>query len=180
MTGHPAPQPQRALARALAALVTLSTALAATLGTAACGERSPCGPAEGTVQRAIDGDTLELEDGRTVRLLLIDTPETTGGAADCYGAEARAATEAAAVGRRVTLDFDASACTDAYGRTLAFVRAGALDLNAHLVEAGYACALFVAPAGEAQRERFLTLEAEARTARRGMWGACATIPCSAR
>ena len=45
--------------------------------------------AEGAVvARVIDGDTVELVDGRRVRLVQIDTPEK---GTECYGDEASAA-----------------------------------------------------------------------------------------
>ena len=47
---------------------------------AGCGGDSPCGATEATVTRVVDGDTIELDDGRKIRYLLVDTPESTGGA----------------------------------------------------------------------------------------------------
>ena len=47
------------------------------LATVAAGGERPAGTA--TVARIVDGDTLDLADGRTVRLVQIDTPELGSG-----------------------------------------------------------------------------------------------------
>ncbi|RYZ34650.1 MAG: hypothetical protein EOO71_38345 [Myxococcaceae bacterium] len=79
-------------------------------------------------------------------------------------------------GRTVRLR-DAEACTDRFGRRLAYVSVDGHDVNALLVERGYACTLFVPPAGTSRRGEFEALEVEARRARRGLWGRC-PAPCS--
>jgi hypothetical protein len=50
------------------------------LATVAAGGERPAGTA--TVARIVDGDTLDLADGRTVRLVQIDTPAL--GSGECY------------------------------------------------------------------------------------------------
>ena len=155
----------------------MTRALGLALLLAACGG-SKCGPPRALVARVIDGDTLVLDSGERVRLLLVDTPEITNGKHDCYGEEAAAFTASLVAGRTVELTYDEAACADRYGRTLAYVDARGVEVNAALVTRGYACLLFIAPGGEARREDFARDEAEARTERRGMWGACASIPCS--
>ena len=139
---------------------------------------SKCGPATAQVDFVIDGDTLALLDGTRVRLLLVDTPETTQGKMDCHGQEAKAFTVAQVVGKTLELTYDEASCTDRFGRTLAYVKVGSVDLNAELVKQGLGCFLFVKPGGEARQDEFATYEAEARTNRTGMWGVCTVIPCS--
>ncbi|RJS23881.1 thermonuclease [Corallococcus sp. H22C18031201] len=143
------------------------------LGLAACGG-SPCGPGSGVVAEVIDGDTLVLEGGERVRYLLVDTPETTRGAHECYGAEAKAFNRSLVAGRVVHLS-DGEACEDRYGRRLAYVSVAGRDVNALLVERGYGCVLFVPPAGKARRAEFKALEAEARRAGLGLWSACPEV-----
>lgn len=143
----------------------------------ACAPPSPCGPAEGKVVRVVDGDTLELESGVKLRLLLTDTPETTSGKADCYGAQAVERTQAITEGKTVQLSYDDARCQDMFGRTLAYVKVGGVELNSTLVKDGLACTLFIAPAGASRRDEFETYEVEAKTARTGMWGACSSVPC---
>ncbi|XXF78706.1 thermonuclease family protein [Myxococcaceae bacterium GXIMD 01537] len=137
---------------------------------------SSCGPESAVVTEVVDGDTVVLESGTRVRYLLVDAPETTGGKRDCYGPEARDFNRALVEGRRVSLSY-AEGCTDRYGRLLAYVSVNDRDVNALLVERGLACVLYVPPAGSARRAKFEALGAEAKHARRGLWGACATAPC---
>ncbi|MBE4746933.1 thermonuclease family protein [Corallococcus sp. ZKHCc1 1396] len=142
----------------------------------ACGgEEGACGPVTGVVTQVIDGDTVVLQDGERIRYLLADTPETTRGHHDCFGEEAAAFNRSLVEGRTVRLR-DAEACTDRFGRRLAYVSVDGHDVNALLVERGYACTLFVPPAGTSRRGEFEALEVEARRARRGMWGRC-PAPC---
>lgn len=139
----------------------------------ACGDSSsPCGPETGVVAEVIDGDTVVLEGGERIRYLLVDAPETTGGHRDCFGAEAHAFNRGLVEGRTVTLT-DGEACTDRYGRRLAYVSVEGHDVNALLLERGHACALFVPPAGASRRAELESLASEARRARRGLWGSCA-------
>jgi len=56
--------------------LAVCTALAALAACGAGGDR-PAGTV--TVARIVDGDTLDLADGRTVRLVQIDTPELGSG-----------------------------------------------------------------------------------------------------
>lgn len=154
--------------RALLALVVLS----------GCAPESRCGPSSGIVNFVVDGDTVELDDGTRLRLLLTDTPETTQGKNDCYGQEAKDFTIEQLSGKKVSLTYDEAGCQDRFGRTLAYVKVGSVDVNAELVKRGLACFLYLPPSGGAREEEFATYEAEARTNRTGMWGACSAIPCS--
>lgn len=155
--------------------------LAAILGVVLSGcapPESKCGPSKAQVDFVVDGDTLALVDGTRVRLLLVDTPETTQGKNDCYGQEAKAFTVSKVVGKTLDLTYDEASCTDRFGRTLAYVKVDGVEVNAELVKQGLACFLFVKPGGEARQEEFATYAAEAQTNRTGMWGACTVIPCS--
>ncbi len=155
----------------------LSTALLATVLLACGGDTGAhCGPETGRVAEVIDGDTVLLESGERIRYLLADAPESTGGTRDCFGAEAHAFNRGLVEGRRVSLTYG-EACTDRFGRLLAYVSVDGHEVNALLVERGHACVLHVPPAGSARRAEFQALEAEARRARRGVWGACAPVPC---
>ncbi|HZI14934.1 MAG TPA: thermonuclease family protein [Myxococcus sp.] len=136
----------------------------------------PCGPETGLVTEVIDGDTLVLEGGERIRYLLADAPESTGGRSECFGAEARAFNRGLVEGRRVSLTYG-EACEDRFGRLLAYVSVDGREVNSLLVERGHACVLHVPPAGTARRAEFEALEAGARRARRGVWGACAPVSC---
>lgn len=93
------------------------------------------------VVRVVDGDTIEVAGGRRVRLLGIDAPERGAALWDAAGARLREL----AGGRRVSLE----ACVekDPYGRTLATVRAGEVNVNAMLLREGLALPLLIPPCG---------------------------------
>lgn len=146
------------------------------LFTVGCGAQSPCGPSSGKVVNIVDGDTVDLESGVRIRLLLVDTPETTSGKNDCYGQEAKAFTTATLDGQSVSLQYETE-CKDRYGRTLAFVSVNGKEINTSLVEKGLACVLYIAPDGMSRKTEFQDLEVVAKTNRTGLWGACTTVTC---
>jgi micrococcal nuclease len=155
--------------RAAAALVVL----------AACGSSpgSDCGPSEAMVERVIDGDTIVLTTGEKIRYLLVNAPETTNGHDDCYGQNASQFNSDLVLGKQVELTYDVQ-CTDMYGRLLAYVSVGGQEVNTLLVERGYACVLHIPPDGDSRAAEFKAAETAARSARRGLWGACDPIPCN--
>jgi micrococcal nuclease len=129
---------------------------------------------EVTVSRVIDGDTVEvrpaIEGEEDVRLIGVDTPETSGspGGAQPYGEEASRFTERMLEGERATLRFDEEKKDD-YGRVLAYLHLpdGAM-FNETLLERGYAqVATF--PPNVRHVERFEAAQREARNADRGIW-----------
>ena len=160
---------------------------AAALGLSACEppggvSSSPCQPLEGTVERIIDGDTVELRSGQRVRYLLVDAPELgdTEAQNDCFAGEARDLNRLLLEGREVRLEYDQGQCTGLFGRLLPYVWLGDRMINEVLLERGYA---FVPrdilanrpenhPEPYEQEQRFLHLEAVAQAANRGLWGAC--------
>ena len=160
--------------------------LVALLGLAGCGrprtaERASVpgdGPAlAATVTHVVDGDTFDVELAGTterVRLLGIDTPETVkpDHPVDCYGPEASARTKALLpAGTRVLLQRDQEA-RDRYGRLLVYAwLADGTFVNGSLVRDGYADTLSIEP-NTAHRADLSALRAEAKGARRGLWGSC--------
>jgi len=159
--------------RPLAALAPLATALCLSGALAGCGP--PCGPSEGVIASVIDGDTVSLESGEVVRLLMVDTPEV-GADAECFSAEALRFTRDLALGSPVRLRYD-QVCTDRFDRLLAYVEVAGRDLNRLLVERGYACVLHIPPNGDSELDAFEALESSARDAGRGLWGSCDPLPC---
>jgi endonuclease YncB( thermonuclease family) len=122
------------------------------------------------VRRAIDGDTLELSTGETVRLIGVDTPETKHPKkpVERFGKEAAAFTKRLVEGKEVRLEYDQQRA-DKYGRTLAYVYlADGTFLNAEIVRQGYGFAYTRFPF--TYLEEFRRLEREAREAKRGLWG----------
>lgn len=141
-----------------------------------CEPDERCGPSHATVVRVIDGDTVELSGGETVRLLMIDTPETTGGATDCFGQEAKQYLTTALITQEIDLDYDV-VCEDRYGRLLAYVSLNGHEINTRMVELGYARVLHIPPNGDDREEEFESLEYLACASGAGLWGACGEVTC---
>ena len=147
-------------------------ALAVLAGLAGAPALAQTGTAQ--VDRVIDGDTIRVRlDGvrYTVRLTGVDTPETTHPTrgVEPDGPEAAEYTTARLTGATVRLVHDpAGDDHDAYGRILrSVILAGGEDFNATLIRNGYATAIRRFP--YSRHAEFLQLEAQARTARRGLW-----------
>ncbi|KAB2891787.1 MAG: thermonuclease [Kofleriaceae bacterium] len=128
-----------------------------------------------TVGRVIDGDTIELTDGRRVRYLMVDTPESTT-ETECYGPEAKDFNVALVDGKTVTLTFDVER-EDQFDRLLAYVSVDGVEINPVIVERGYGCVLHIPPNGDDRAAEFDELELRARTLGRGLWTACDPRPC---
>lgn len=132
------------------------------------------------VERAVDGDTVEVEilsgsrrgETEDVRLIGIDTPEVDHGGDDhdCYALVAWQEVIDLVEGRRAWMTFDAE-CTDFYGRTLAYLwrDEDGLFLNRHLVAEGFARACPISP-NSAFSSDLASLEQEAQDQGLGRWG----------
>src|SRR3989344_1730333 len=98
------------------------------------------------VTNVIDGDTIEIEGGKIVRYIGIDTPETKHPKkkVQCFGIEAFMENKALVEGKQVRLEKDISE-TDRYGRLLRYVYIGDLFINDYLVRQGYAYAATFPP-----------------------------------
>ena len=108
-------------------------------GTIGAPRPSAGGPATTvTVERVVDGDTLEVSSGDRVRLIGIDTPE----AGECGDDEAAAVLRRLVDGRRVTLVAGASQDRDRYGRLLRYVEVDGVDANLVLLQRGRAIARY--------------------------------------
>lgn len=127
-----------------------------------------------------DGDTIRVSiEGRStpVRYIGIDTPETVDPrtTVQCFGQQATAANRRLVEGRTIELEKDVSE-TDKYDRLLRYVWIDGKMVNEELVRDGYARSSSYPPDVKYQ-DRFRALEAEARAAGRGLWGAvCAASP----
>ncbi|NQD94202.1 thermonuclease family protein [Pseudomonas sp. CrR25] len=124
------------------------------------------------VQRVIDGDTLRLEDGRSVRLIGLNSPELgrQGRSAEPFAeaARRRLGELVAASGGRIGLRIGRQA-QDHYGRTLAHAYdAQGRNLEAQLLAEGLGYLVAVAP-NVALVECQQAAERSARQARSGLW-----------
>ena len=124
--------------------------------------------------RVINGDTLVLGEAR-LRLVSIDAPESAQTCRDAQG-------ESFACGRQATHELErlidgrdvrcAGDKRDRYGRALVVCHAGQVNLNAAMVQSGWAVA-YLGP-------QFQGDEADARLARRGLWAGDFTPPAEWR
>ena len=84
-----------------------------------------------TVTSVPDGDSIDLASGQRIRLLGLDAPER----GRCMSVEARSALEMMTKGRQVRLT---DTVVDSYGRTLANVFVGNMNVNNEMVIRGLA------------------------------------------
>ncbi len=128
------------------------------------------------VKRVIDGDTIELSDGRKVRYIGVDTPETVDPRkpVQCFGREASAKNHELVENKEVELEKDISE-TDRYGRLLRYVYAGDVMVNEELVKEGFAQSSTFPPDVKYQ-ERFNDAQLLASKENRGLWGSCLASP----
>ena len=126
----------------------------------------------GLAVEIVDGDTLVLKDGRSVRLVGLQAPKLPLGR---KGFKTWPLAEAAkrhltdlALGKRLTLSYGGRR-TDRYDRLLAHLHdPGGLWIQGAMLEAGMA-RVYTFPDNRALAVRMLALERTARTARRGIW-----------
>lgn len=123
----------------------------------------------GTVVGVADGDTITVlnQDQRTERIRLsdIDAPES----GQAFGSRAKQALSDLVYRQRVrAVEVD----RDRYGRLVARVYVGELDVNAELVRTGMAWVY----RQYSRDAALLTLEAEARAAKRGLWADASPVP----
>jgi micrococcal nuclease len=141
---------------------------------------APPGAQEAVVVRHTDGDTLVLRGigvgplpatPTKVRVLEIDTPEVNP-TAECFGPEAAdRLAELVPRGSRVRVEPDRER-RDRYGRALLYLwTADGVSVEEVLLREGLAEVLYVRPNNK-HLDHFRLIEADARDAGRGLWGAC--------
>ncbi|KPG99138.1 thermonuclease family protein [Pseudomonas sp. RIT-PI-r] len=133
---------------------------------------APAGLTSVTVQRVIDGDTLRLGDGRSVRMIGLNTPELgkQGRSDEPFAVAARQRLQALveASGGRVGLRPGKQA-QDHYGRTLAHIySASGANLEAQMLADGLGFQVAVAPNVDLVACQ-QAAERSARQAGRGLW-----------
>lgn len=126
------------------------------------------------VKRVIDGDTVELESGQTVRYLGIDTPETRRKegdkwiySPDAYAEEAKEFNRGLVEGKEVRLEFDVQR-QDKYKRLLAYCFVDAEFVNVRLLEEGYAL-LYTSPPNVKYADILVRAQETARRNNKGLW-----------
>lgn len=122
-------------------------------------------PKSALVNEVIDGDTLELENGSTIRLTGVDAPER----GEDFYEEALDFTINFCEGKRVDLEYDQYQ-EDRYGRILAYVWIEGKMLNLELVKNGWAKVVIYEKRKKLKhQEEFFSAEEEAKAEKRGVW-----------
>ncbi|MFC2007817.1 thermonuclease family protein [Chloroflexota bacterium] len=116
-----------------------------------------------TVTAVIDGDTIAIDTGESVRLIGIDSPER----GDIYFDAARDKLRNLVDGKTVRLERDKEN-KDHYGRLLRYVWVSNLFVNAEMVKAGYA-QTYPYPPNLKYIHLFDKCEDEAQQHKLGMW-----------
>lgn len=132
------------------------------------------------VIRVIDGDTIKLENGESLRYIGLDTPETRIKkgkqfiyAPQPFAIEATKLNKKLVENKYVRVEFDVEK-TDVYGRLLGYCFVGNTFINAKLIEEGFAVT-FTIPPNVKYVDTFIALQRAARKAKKGMWGVYETV-----
>ena len=128
------------------------------------------------VTKVVDGDTIEIEGGKTIRYIGVDAPELGKGKnpPECFATEAAKMNRDLVLGKRVKIETDVNEM-DRFGRTLAYVYTEKVFVNDYLLKEGFAkfqldtvnqkyIDLLISSANLAHREK------------KGLWKACAEDP----
>jgi endonuclease YncB( thermonuclease family) len=121
------------------------------------------------VARVLDGDTIVLDNGETVRLIGVDAPETHHPEIPVqrFAEESAEYLKRLVEGFECTLELEEGNLRDPYGRLLAYVFVDGRNINAEMIRKGYAYAYRIF--SYSRREDFIALEHEAREHQRGLW-----------
>ncbi|WP_051254556.1 thermonuclease family protein [Halobacillus kuroshimensis] len=137
-------------------------------------EQSASGDLEtAVVTRVVDGDTIRVEwNGaeETVRLLLVDTPETVhpDKPVQPFGQEASQFAKDTLTGKEVQLEFDGPE-RDKYGRLLAYIWISDTSFNELLLEKGLARYAYVYDPPYTHAGDLKEAEQEASDGEKGIW-----------
>lgn len=132
------------------------------------------------VRRVIDGDTIELTNGKKVRYIGIDTPEIRKRkgkewifSPEVYGVEAKERNAELVDGKVIELEYDLE-IEDKYGRQLAYVHADGVMVNEILVKEGFAT-VYTFPPNTKYFNKMIRWQREAFEAGKGLWATIKNI-----
>ncbi|MBP8744522.1 MAG: thermonuclease family protein [Syntrophorhabdus sp.] len=124
---------------------------------------------EYVVKKVIDGDTVQLESGETVRYIGINAPELymKEGGSEFFAKEAARFNKKLVFMKKVRLEFDTEK-QDSHGRMLAYVFVKNIFVNAELVKHGYA-KVMIKPPNTKYKDVLLAQQQKAVEEVRGLW-----------
>ncbi len=118
------------------------------------------------ISRIVDGDTLQLQNGKEIRLYGMSTPEQK----EPYYEEANKFTENLVLNKEITLEQEDKYKQDKFGRLLGYVFVDEVNLNIELVRNGLAkVVLYEKRAKIKYQDELLQAEKEARENKLGIW-----------
>jgi len=122
-----------------------------------------------SVAAVIDGDTIKLTDGRKLRYIGIDTPETKDPhrGIGCFGQQATNKNKELVEGKTIEIEKDVSE-TDRYSRLLRYVYVDGVMINELLVKEGFAKASSYPPDIKYQNI-FTQAQKQAEFEKKGLW-----------
>lgn len=129
-------------------------------------------PKKFTVIKVIDGDTIKLHDGRSVRYINIDAPESD----QCFSQEAKTINEKLVAAKPVRIETDINEM-DRFGRILAYVYVQTesgqeVFVNQYLLQDG-AAEFFLDTVNLRYQDLLIQAAQQAHEERKGLWRACA-------
>ncbi|MDG0891808.1 thermonuclease family protein [Bacillus paranthracis] len=129
---------------------------------------------KGKVFHIKDGDTIDVNvkgQKQTVRLLLLDTPESVSQKIppQKMGKEASSFLKKQIDGKSVTLVYDQGPKEDKYGRKLAYVFCNGIHINELMAKSGYGIIAYISRPNTTLLPEMLEAEKEAKETRAGVW-----------
>ncbi|TCW52952.1 micrococcal nuclease [Bacillus thuringiensis] len=129
---------------------------------------------KGKVLHIKDGDTIDVNvkgQKQTVRLLLLDTPESVSQKIppQKMGKEASLFLKKQLKGKSVTLVYDRGPKEDKYGRKLAYVFCEGIHINELMVKSGYGIVAYISKPNTSLLPQMLESEKEAKASKTGVW-----------
>jgi micrococcal nuclease len=118
------------------------------------------------VLRIVDGDNIELVDGRRIRYIGVDAPEE----GECFREESIKINEELVMGKKVKIEFDKNDM-DNYGRWLAYVWVDDVFVNQELLEKG-AGEYFLDTVNKKYGEELVEAAEKGYGGNQGLWGKC--------
>ncbi|WP_144489647.1 thermonuclease family protein [Bacillus thuringiensis] len=129
---------------------------------------------KGKVLHIKDGDTIDVNvkgQKQTVRLLLLDTPESVSQKIppQKMGKEASSFLKKRLDGKSVTLVYDQGSKEDKYGRKLAYVFCNGIHVNELMAKSGYGIIAYISKPNTTLLPEMLEAEKEAKESMAGVW-----------
>jgi micrococcal nuclease len=124
---------------------------------------------EYTVNKVISGDTIQIDNGETVKYIGIETPELNPkeGGSGFFARQAYKYNQKLVFMKKVRLEFDKEG-KDKEGRILAYVFQKNVFVNAELIKLGYAKTSIIPP-NDKYKNMFLDFEKKAQQSEKGLW-----------